>query len=42
MTALSSRELGLVMQDGGVPLNGLARALRPDAWDEVARPFFRT
>jgi glycine cleavage system H protein len=42
VTALSGRGLGLVMQDGGVPLNGLARALRPEAWDEVARPFFRT
>lgn len=42
VTALSGREAGLVMQDGGAPLPGLARALRPDAWDEVARPFFRT
>jgi glycine cleavage system H lipoate-binding protein len=42
VAARSGRELGLVMQDGGAPLHGLARALRPDAWDEVARPFFRT
>ena len=42
VATLSGRGLGLVMQDGGAPLSGLARALRPDAWDEVARPFFRT
>jgi glycine cleavage system H protein len=42
VTALAGREAGLVMQDGGAPLHGLAHALRPDAWDEVARPFFRT
>jgi glycine cleavage system H protein len=42
VTALAGREAGLVMQDGGTPLHGLAHALRPDAWDEVARPFFRT
>lgn len=42
VTALAGREAGLVLPDGGAPLNGLARALRPGAWDEVARPFFRT
>jgi glycine cleavage system H lipoate-binding protein len=42
VSAASGRELGLVMQDGGAPIHGLARALRPAAWDEVARPFFRS
>jgi hypothetical protein len=43
--ALSLRlapELGAVLQDGGVPVHGIARALSGDAWDETARQFFLT
>jgi hypothetical protein len=35
-------ELGHVLQDGGTPVHGLARALSGDAWDETARQFFLT
>jgi glycine cleavage system H lipoate-binding protein len=43
--ALSMRlapELGAVLQDGGVPVHGIARALAGDFWDETARQFFLT
>lgn len=36
---LQSGELGVVMPDGGAPVDGLARALDPDDWDKVAREF---
>jgi glycine cleavage system H lipoate-binding protein len=32
-------EIGLSLQDGGVPSPGIARALSPDNWDEVAMEF---
>ena len=35
-------ELGHVLQDGGVPVHGIARALSGDGWDETARQFFLT
>ncbi len=34
--------LGQVYEDGGVVVDGLARTMDPDAWDEVARRFFLT
>jgi glycine cleavage system H lipoate-binding protein len=37
-----SPELGQVLQDGGVPVHGIARALSGDEWDELARQFFLT
>jgi hypothetical protein len=37
-----SPELGAVLQDGGVPVHGIARALSGDDWDETARQFFLT
>jgi glycine cleavage system H lipoate-binding protein len=37
-----SPELGNVLQDGGVPVHGIARALSGDGWDETARQFFLT
>ncbi len=43
--ALSLRlapELGNVLQDGGVPVHGIARALSGDTWDQTARQFFLT
>lgn len=33
-------ELGAVLQDGGAPISGIARALRGDKWDDLAREFF--
>jgi glycine cleavage system H protein len=32
-----SPEVGAVLQDGGVPVAGIARALSPDDWDRLAR-----
>ncbi len=35
-------ELGAVLQDGGAPVHGIARALSGDEWDVTARQFFLT
>jgi glycine cleavage system H lipoate-binding protein len=35
-------ELGRVLQDGGAPVHGIARALAGDRWEELAREFFLT
>jgi hypothetical protein len=32
-------ELGVVSQDGGAPVRGLARAIDEEHWDKVARRF---
>ncbi|MGE5176509.1 MAG: glycine cleavage system protein H [Hyphomicrobiales bacterium] len=32
-----SPEVGAVLQDGGVPVSGIARALAPEDWDRLAR-----
>ena len=43
--ALASRlnpELGRVLQDGGTPVNGIAREISGEAWDALAREFFLT
>lgn len=45
ITKLRSRmsgELGTVMQDGGLPVNGFARAIAPDQWDQLAAEFLLT
>ena len=34
------RELGLMMQDGGLPVSGFARQLAPDSWEKIAEDFF--
>lgn len=36
------REVGVVMQDGGVPVTGIARAISPDDWDRVVEEFLLT
>lgn len=33
-------ELGAVLQDGGVPISGIAQSLAGDEWDALAREFF--
>ncbi len=33
-------ELGVLAQDGGTPVHGIARDLDPERWDEVVRSFF--
>lgn len=35
-------ELGHVLQDGGTPIQGIARALAGDGWSGMARHFFQT
>lgn len=35
-----SPELGQVLQDGGTPVHGIARALAGEEWDGLARTFF--
>jgi glycine cleavage system H lipoate-binding protein len=36
------KELGVVMQDGGIPVTGIARALSEDGWESIAREFLLT
>ncbi|UCE17802.1 MAG: glycine cleavage system protein H [Gemmatimonadota bacterium] len=33
-------ELGLMYQDGGLPVDGMARNLDPERWDTIAKEFF--
>ena len=35
-------ELGTVLQDGGVPVRGIAREIAGEGWDALARRFFLT
>jgi glycine cleavage system H lipoate-binding protein len=42
LAARVSPELGQVLQDGGVPVSGIAQELEPKHWDELARHFFLT
>ena len=35
-------ELGVVYQDGGLPVSGIAKALSPDEWDKIASEFLLT
>jgi glycine cleavage system H protein len=39
LTAAFTPELGLVSQDGGVPILGFARGISEKHWDDVARTF---
>jgi hypothetical protein len=32
-----SPDLGLALQDGGVPVDGLAQAIDHEHWDDIAR-----
>ncbi len=34
--------VGIALQDGGVPVSGIARALAPEGWEEIARRFLLT
>ena len=42
LQALTTPDLGRVYQDGGLPVDGMARALRPGDWDRMVRAFFLT
>ncbi|OGC08941.1 hypothetical protein A2V82_12735 [candidate division KSB1 bacterium RBG_16_48_16] len=35
-------DLGVIMQDGGLPISGFAKELAPEKWDEIAAEFFLT
>ena len=35
-------KVGVVLQDGGGPVHGIARELEPERWDELCRDYFRT
>ena len=37
-----SPELGAVMQDGGVPLAGMAKNIDAEEWDKLLKEFFLT
>jgi glycine cleavage system H lipoate-binding protein len=36
---VSGGDLGLVYQDGGFPINGIAKIISPQEWDKVVREF---
>ena len=42
LRAKMSGEIGLAMQDGGVPIDGFAKGLSPDHWEDAAAEFFLT
>ena len=35
-------EMGMVLQDSGFPVSGIARGISPEKWDEVAREYLLT
>ena len=37
-----SPDLGLLSQDGGLPVEGMARSIDPSNWDQVAGKFLLT
>jgi glycine cleavage system H lipoate-binding protein len=42
LAARLSPELGAVLQDGGVPVHGIARELAAGRWDDLCREYFRS
>jgi hypothetical protein len=40
LLARMNYNLGTVYQDGGVPVNGIARNLDRERWDEIVKEFF--
>ena len=42
LSSLFAPQLGTIMHDGGVPLQGFARGVDPEHWDSVARRFLLT
>lgn len=42
LIARSGPQLGLVYQDGGLPVDGMAASIDRDRWDEIAREFLLT
>jgi glycine cleavage system H lipoate-binding protein len=42
LSGLLTPELGLILHDGGTPIDGFARGIDEAHWDEVARRFLRS
>jgi glycine cleavage system H lipoate-binding protein len=42
LVARAAPRLGAVLQDGGAPIQGIARELSPERWDELCREYFRS
>jgi glycine cleavage system H lipoate-binding protein len=42
LASMLDQRLGLVLQDGGEPVHGFARALRPDGWHELVSELLLT
>lgn len=42
LTSRTGPDLGLVFQDGGLPVDGMASSIDRDRWDEIAREFLLT
>lgn len=42
LRAQSNPELGLVLQDGGLPVDGMAKSLSQDGWEQIIKEFFLT
>ncbi|MCS7280174.1 MAG: glycine cleavage system protein H [Desulfobacterota bacterium] len=34
--------LGYLLQDGGLPISGMAKSLNPESWDEMVKEYFMT
>jgi glycine cleavage system H protein len=42
LSSMLSPQLGTILHDGGTPIEGFARGIDPERWDEVARRFLRS
>jgi glycine cleavage system H lipoate-binding protein len=42
MARMGAEALGTVLQDGGMPVDGMARSLDPNRWDDIVKEFFLT
>jgi hypothetical protein len=42
LRTMMSADLGQVYQDGGMPIDGIARGLEQEKWDQVCKRFFLT
>lgn len=42
LRARMAGDLGVVLQDGGIPVVGMAKSISPDKWDEIASEFLLT
>jgi hypothetical protein len=40
LLTMGGNNLGLVYQDGGLPVEGMAKSINPEKWDSIVRDFF--